>query len=176
MKAYRNRIPGDFFETKGSGESDVTIHAGSYHLALCDAGIEMCNIMTYSSILPATSKRVAKPERTFFTHGEVLESIVASHTVGPGERATAAIIYAWLTDEQGEVKGGLVCEYGGSMPEEDVRPHLQDMWEELYTNGYDHLQRGEPNYVVESFVPTKSYGTALAALCFLGHTFPEDQR
>ena len=47
-----NRIPKDFFVTTGTGESDLTIHAGSYHLALKNAGIEMCNIMTYSSILP----------------------------------------------------------------------------------------------------------------------------
>ena len=42
-----NRVPETYFETTGSGESDVTIHAGSYHLALREAGIEMANIMTY---------------------------------------------------------------------------------------------------------------------------------
>lgn len=47
-----NRIPRDYFVTKGTGQSDITIHAGSYHLALKKANIEMCNIMTYSSILP----------------------------------------------------------------------------------------------------------------------------
>ena len=41
------RIPKDYFVTKGHGESDITVHAGSYHLALKEAGIEMCNIMTY---------------------------------------------------------------------------------------------------------------------------------
>ena len=49
------RIPKDFFITKGVGESDITVHAGSYHLALRQAGIEMCNIMTYSSILPGVA-------------------------------------------------------------------------------------------------------------------------
>ncbi|MBN2212904.1 MAG: arginine decarboxylase, partial [Bacteroidales bacterium] len=41
-----NRIPKDYFITKGTGESDIAIHAGSYHLALKAAGIEMANIMT----------------------------------------------------------------------------------------------------------------------------------
>ncbi len=41
-----NRIPHEFFITKGSGESDITIHAGSFHLALCNAGIGMKNIVT----------------------------------------------------------------------------------------------------------------------------------
>ena len=52
------RIPKDYFVTSGAGESDITIHAGSYHLALKDAGIERCNIMTYSSILPSIANRI----------------------------------------------------------------------------------------------------------------------
>src|SRR5699024_7415859 len=93
-----NRVPETYFETTGSGESDVTIHAGSYHLALREAGIEMANIMTYSSILPATARRIAYPGRDAFTHGEVMESIVAQSSCGPGERATAGVIYGWLID------------------------------------------------------------------------------
>lgn len=30
-----NRIPYEFFICSGSGESDITVHAGSFHLALC---------------------------------------------------------------------------------------------------------------------------------------------
>ena len=41
-----NRIPKDYFVTKGHGESDITVHAGSYHLALKQANIETFNIMT----------------------------------------------------------------------------------------------------------------------------------
>ena len=40
-----NRIPKDYFVTSGIGESEITIHAGSYHVALRDAGIEKQNIM-----------------------------------------------------------------------------------------------------------------------------------
>ena len=36
-----NRIPKDFFITSGIGESDLAIHAGSYHLALREAGISI---------------------------------------------------------------------------------------------------------------------------------------
>ncbi len=56
-----NRIPRDYFVTTGSGESDITVHAGSYHLALKSAGIEMANIMTYSSILPGIANEIPKP-------------------------------------------------------------------------------------------------------------------
>ena len=57
------RIPKDYFVTKGKGESDITVHAGSYHLALREAGIEMCNIMTYSSILPSIATEIERPEK-----------------------------------------------------------------------------------------------------------------
>ena len=70
-----NRIPKDYFITKGCGESNITIHAGSYHLALKTAGIEMCNIMTYSSILPAIATEIERPQHLY--HGSVMETIMA---------------------------------------------------------------------------------------------------
>ena len=39
VKKVGNLIPNTFFITKGSGESDLEKHAGSYHMALYDAGI-----------------------------------------------------------------------------------------------------------------------------------------
>ena len=171
MTVVRNRVPLTFFETTGVGQSDVTIHAGSFHLALHDAGIEMANIMTYSSILPGAARQVEYPGRKSIVHGEVMESIMASYSCGPGERATAGIIYAWLDldPDSGMRYGGLVCEYGGPMAEEDVRPHLRDMLGELYENGYQHMTLSEPRFLVSSIVPTKAYGTALAALCFTSY-------
>ncbi|MCH8559369.1 pyruvoyl-dependent arginine decarboxylase [Nesterenkonia sp. LB17] len=150
----------------------MTIHAGSYHLALHDAGIEMANIMTYSSILPKTAVLKEYPGRKAIAHGEVMESIVAEFSCGPGERATAGIIYGLLHDENGEKQGGLVCEFGGGMGEEDVKPHLRDMLDELYYNGYQHFELSGIRYIVESIVPSKAYGTAIAALCFMNYIYP----
>ena len=48
----RNIIHNTYLVTKGSGESDLELHAGSYHMALYDAGISDYTIMTYSSLLP----------------------------------------------------------------------------------------------------------------------------
>ena len=59
---YGNLIPNTFFTTKGSGESDLELHAGSYHMALYDAGIADYNIMTYSSVLPATAHLASMDE------------------------------------------------------------------------------------------------------------------
>ena len=116
-KRYHNlligcRIPKDFFITGGTGESNITIHAGSYHLALKKAGIEMCNIMTYSSILPSIANKIKKPNK--LVHGSVMETIMAVSNAEKGKRATVGIIFGWLFDKKtGEKYGGLVCEYNG---------------------------------------------------------------
>src|SRR3989344_5554440 len=102
------RIPKDYCVTKGKGESDICIHAGSYHLALKDAGIEKCNIMTYSSILPAIANRIER-NSSELTHGAVMETITACSNCEKGKRATAGIIVGWLYNKMtGKKYGGLV--------------------------------------------------------------------
>ena len=168
-----NRIPFHYFVTKGSGSSDLTIHAGSYHLALKAAGIEQSNIMTYSSILPHIATEIPRPEN--LTHGAVMESILSVCTVNKGERATAGIIYGWLHDRRyPTVKhGGLVCEIYGDYNEEEIKNKLKMSLDELYFNGYsDDWQLGKPNFIIESFVPEKQYGTALVGICFVDYQVP----
>lgn len=167
-----NRIPKDFFITKGKGESNITVHAGSYHLALRKAGIEMFNIMTYSSILPSIATRVETPTKK--THGAVMESIMAVANAKRGERATAGIIYGWLFDKKTNEKyGGLVCEYNGSLTEEEAGEQLQASLQELYTNGYsDDFQLKDITLISESFTPRKKFGTAIVSLCFTSYLFP----
>lgn len=170
-----NRIPKDYFVTKGKGESDITVHAGSYHLALHEAGIEMCNIMTYSSILPAVANEISKPEN--LTHGSVMESIMGVANSTKGERATAGIIYGWLYNKStGEKYGGLVCEYNGSLAETDAKQQLYASLNELYSNGYnaDYDLRGI-KVITESITPKKKFGTAIVALCFTNYLYPVSQ-
>jgi arginine decarboxylase len=167
-----NRVPRDYFVTKGTGQSDLTVHAGSYHLALKAAGVEMCNIMTYSSILPAIATEIPRPER--LVHGSVMESIFSVCTVNRGERATAGIIYGWLYDKKTRAKyGGLVCELYGDHSVKEIERRLHASIEELYFNGYsDEFRLKERHIITESFVPTKKYGTSLAALCFVNYHYP----
>lgn len=167
-----NRIPKDYFVTKGKGESDITIHAGSYHLALKEAGIESYNIMTYSSILPGIATEVAPP--TGLVHGSVMESIMAVAHSKKGERATAGIIYGWLFDKQtGEKFGGIVCENYGSFTKEEIGETLHQSLNELYFNGFsEKYELRDIRLTVESFVPEKKHGTALVAICFTNYVFP----
>jgi arginine decarboxylase len=168
-----NRIPRTFFHTEGVGQSEITTHAGSYHMALREAGIEMCNIIVYSSILPGTAKRVDRPPRSSFVHGEVMETIMAVSTARYGETATAGLTYGWLYDGEGNRYGGLVCEYNGSMPEHEAHDHLGDMLDGLHQNGYDHLRLDRAETLIRQITPNQMYGTALVALCFTSYEWPE---
>ncbi len=167
-----NRIPKDYFVTTGIGESDITIHAGSYHLALKDAGIEMANIMTYSSILPGMATEVPRPET--FTHGEVMESIMAVANGNRGERISAGIIYGWLKERKtGQKYGGLVCEHNGNFPENELERLLHLSLDELYSNGFrEDYTLDDLKLIKRSFVPMKTYGTVLVALCFTNYFYP----
>jgi len=166
-----NRIPKDFFMTTGHGESDITIHAGSYHLALKAAGIEMCNIMTYSSIMPSIATEIERPQ---IVHGEVMESIMAVAHSTKGKPATAGIIYGWLYDKITRKKyGGLVCEHNGTYSKKEIEKLLRLSLNELYTNGFDDkYDLKDIRLTAESFTPKKKYGTALVAICFKNYVVP----
>ena len=167
------RVPRDFFITSGVGESDITVHAGSYHLALCEAGIERCNIMVYSSILPAIATEIPM-DKNRLVHGSVMETIMAVASVEQGQRATAGIVFGWLFNRRtGEKHGGLVCEYDGSATEAQASESLHQSLQELYQNGYaEDFELRDIKLITRSFVPQKKYGTALVALCFVNYEVP----
>jgi arginine decarboxylase len=172
MLIVGNRIPKDFFITSGIGQSDITVHAGSYHLALKDAGIERCNIITYSSILPGVAREVQIPED--LVHGSVLETIMACSNAKKGQTATAGIIFGWLFDKKtGEKYGGIVCEYSENGTEEEAKEKLKASLNELYRNGFSgDYELRDVNLITRSFVPEKNFGSALVALCFVNYLYP----
>lgn len=165
-----NRIPKDFFITSGIGESDITVHAGSYHLALKDAGIEKCNIMVYSSILPAIATEIQRPQ---LTHGSVMETIMACANTTKGQRATAGIIFGWLYNKKTKQKyGGIVCEYNGDKTEDEVKISLNASLNELYESYSNDYDLKDTRIITGSFTPKKEFGTAVVALCFTNHVIP----
>lgn len=165
------RIPKDFFVTRGYGESDIDVHAGSYHLALKKAGIEMCNVITYSSILPRIAQEVEKP---VLEHGCVLETIMAAGSTPQGHRATAGIVYGWLYHKKtGEKYGGLVCERSGEYDVEEIEANLNASLQEIYLNGFsEEYDIKDSRCVTQTFVPEKKHGTALVSICFTTYVYP----
>ncbi len=166
-----NRIPGDYFIARGTGESDLSVHAGSFHLALHDAGISMKNLMVYTSVLPATAREVPPPEH--MTMGAVMECIMAVAHGKKGERVTAGLITGWLHEPEGDQRVcGLVAELGGNYAVGEMESLLKESLHELHTHGYQHYKMGETRIITESFVPGKKHGTALTALCFVNYRHP----
>ncbi len=164
-----NRIPKDYFITKGTGESDIAVHAGSYHLALRAAGIEMANIMTYSSILPPIANEIPKPAK--ISHGEVMESIMAVATGHESERLSAGIVFGWLYENDRKY-GGLVCENFGNFPLDELEWRLRESLKELYNAGYQHMELKDTQLITESFVPQKRFGSVIVSLCFTNYFYP----
>lgn len=167
-----NKIPKNYFITSGIGQSDITVHAGSYHLALKDAGIYRCNIVNYSSILPAIATEIEKPNNLI--HGSVLETIMACVNVQKDQTATAGIIFGWLYNKiTGKKYGGLVCEYSGSDTEAEAEKQLGMSLNELYVNGFSKsYDLKDVRTKIVSFVPNKKFGTAMVALCFVDYVQP----
>ena len=169
-----NRIPRKFFWTSGMGESDITIHAGSYHLALKEAGIEKYNIMVYSSIMPSIALESTKPTNDEIVYGSVMETIMAVSSGEKGTRLTAGIICGWLYDKvTGKKYGGLVAEYSGNEPEEDAKIILKNSLSELYENGFseDYLVK-DIKIRARSFIPKKKFGTAMVVIGFKDYVYP----
>ncbi len=165
------RLPRDYFVTKGKGESDLSVDAGSFHLALRDAGIEMCNIMTYSSVLPGIAREIEMPKN--LVHGSVMESIMSKATCGAGESITAGLILGWLYHKKtGEKLGGIVCKFNDSSGAECIAK-LKLSLEELYDNGFsEEYYLRDVQVLSETVSPQKRFGTAIVALCFVNYVYP----
>ena len=172
---YQNRIPKDFFITKGAGDSNLALHAGSYHLALKAADIEKYNIITYSSILPKESTEVKKPDNLIF--GSVLETIMAVANGTQGQKISAGIAVGWLKDKfTDEIIGGLVCEHAGFVGLETLKRRLMASLSEIFLNSFhdDYTLNNIKLTTIEHEV-TKKYGTALVSLCFINHIYRQEQ-
>ena len=163
-KYVGNLIPHTFFVTKGSGESDLELHAGSYHMALHDAGISDFNIMVYSSVLPATAHIASMDEIDLPPFGSELKTILAVSHGQQDEFVSAGVVYAWMyADENFDKKvGGLVCEVSGRYRIEELEARLIRVINDLHQN-----------FVTEGITIEKRYGTALAGLCFIDFQLPE---
>ncbi len=181
-----NRIPFEFFRSTGSGQSPHQIHAGSYHDAMRNAGVELGNIVPYTSILPPIAKEISRDEGiSRITHGTELMAI---HAVAHVDRdlgqdhATAAILYGWLIPKgKRNVKpaGGLVCEYNGSGTLDQARENLKACLQDLYRKpnhiGYcfsDDFKLQEEKPLGVLVKPTVRFGTAYAILPFVSFVTP----
>ena len=120
MQVLGNRIPYEYFITKGKGESNagsegLPYETGSYDAALTEAGIQNTNVIEYTSVMPTEAKEITKEEGLKrLQWGEVLECIKAQANGKKGSKISAAIMTTTIIDPKGRYLGGFACEYSGS--------------------------------------------------------------
>jgi len=92
-------VPRRVFYTKGVGRHKEYLH--SFELALRDAGVERCNLVRVSSILPPGCKRLPASEGTkLLKPGALTFAVMAQNaTREPNRLVAASIGVAQPTDE-----------------------------------------------------------------------------
>lgn len=179
-------IPYEYFISTGTGESGDQNHAGSYHGAMREAGVERGNLLPYTSILPAIAKEIPIDEgMDRIRHGAQVGVIQAAAHIDREKgqkRATAAILYGFLYpkgEKRGKHAGGLVCEYNGEGTPEEAIKNVNNCLDELYTgkdrkgfafsDKYD-LVKQKP--LVSTIEPKQRFGTAFCVLAFVSYVVP----
>lgn len=181
-----NPIPYEFFRTTGVGQSKHQAHAGSYHRAMAEAGIELGNLIAYTSILPAIAKEITLEEGIQrITHGAEVKVIQAVAHVKPDDKSrakTAGIMWGALYLD-GRYQGGLVCESNELETEKATRENVYNCLQGLFSEGSKHkksfkelgykMPDDKIQFISETIIADKGhYGTALAALAFVSHQLP----
>ena len=191
-----NRIPYEYFSTTGKGESEagskgLKYETGSYDAALTDAGIEDCNIIEYTSVIPTHAKQISKEDGLKrINWGEVMECIKAQANGDKGKFISTAILTTDVYDNKKKFLGGFALEYSGSGSKEQALKSLSTSLKGLIERrGYGIIENSveifKDNitskkyilypgkiFVYDSLKVTKEHGTVFCALCWVSHRFP----
>lgn len=91
-------VPSKIFFTKGVGRHKE--YLASFELALRNAGIEKCNLVTVSSIYPVGCKRISKEEGLkIIKPGQITHAVMARNSTNEPNRLIAASIGVALPGE-----------------------------------------------------------------------------
>lgn len=196
MLILGNRVPYEYFTTKGKGESDagstfLPYETGSYDAALNDAGIQNCNVIEYTSVMPVEAKEISKESGLArLQWGEVLECIKAQANGKKGSKISVGVITTSVHAPSGKYLGGFACEYSGSLSRTDVEASLEKSIDGMILRrGYGSTSGGLKMYkdnitstghkvhpgkifVYESLDVKKKHGSVLASICFVSYKYP----
>jgi pyruvoyl-dependent arginine decarboxylase len=191
-----NRVPYEYFLTKGKGESDagsagLPYETGSYDAALNDAGIENANVIEYTSVIPPAAKEIPKAEGLKrLQWGEVLECIKAQANGKRGEQLSAAVMTTTITDPRGRYLGGFACEYSGAGTRAEAEASLSlSIAGMIKRRGFGQIRgptklykknKTDTGYIIhpgkifhyETLKVTKEHGSVFTAICFVSYRFP----
>ncbi len=182
-----NRIPKDYFITKGS--SDTTKGQApsdpSYTLALENAGLGGYNIMEYNSVLPPDAIEISKVEAGKYQHhGAITEAIMAHISGVKGQILCSGIGRVWvrrISDNQ--LMGGFTTSYESvheaceltvagarQKAKEALNLSLFELMHRRYSAAkYDFLNE---TFDLNCFKVKNCLGTSLTALAWVNYIYP----
>ena len=191
-----NRVPYEYFLTKGKGESNagsegLPYETGSYDAALNDAGIQNSNVIEYTSVIPVGAKEISKEEGLKrINWGEVLEVIKAQSNGKKGEHISAAVMTTTIIDPTGKYLGGFACEYSGSGTRKEAEDSLIiSISGMIKRRGYGNI-KGETKiykdnitdtgykihpgkvFIYDDIKVSEEHGSVFCAICFVSYRFP----
>jgi pyruvoyl-dependent arginine decarboxylase len=191
-----NRVPYEYFLTKGKGESNagsegLPYETGSYDAALNDAGIQNSNVIEYTSVIPVGAKEIPREEGLKrINWGEVLEVIKAQANGKRGEHISAAVMTTTIIDPNGNYLGGFACEYSGSGSRKEAEDSLiisisgmikrrgfgnikgqAKMYKDNITDSGYRIHPGKIFYYDDIDVK-EEHGSVFTAICFVSYRYP----
>jgi arginine decarboxylase len=191
-----NRVPYEYFLTKGKGESNagsegLPYETGSYDAALNDAGIQNSNVIEYTSVIPVGAKEIPREEGLKrINWGEVLEVIKAQSNGKRGEHISAAVMTTTIIDPNGNYLGGFACEYSGSGSRKEAEDSLiisisgmikrrgygnikgeAKMYKDNITDSGYRIHPGKIFYYDDIDVK-EEHGSVFTAICFVSYRYP----
>ena len=150
-------IPKEFFTTSGSATSPVS-ELNAFDLALKNAGIAQCNLVSVSSILPP---HCVENDQREIPAGCITYAVIARMDGDEGTTIGAGI--AWTWEKNGNY--GLVAEAHGYMDQDALKEILE--WKVREMAKIRGIELKHINYRTEVCrVPMDNYGCAIAALVY----------
>lgn len=187
-KTIASRIPEKYIVVKGEGQSDFgpgndPWETTAYDLALLQGGIENCNVVKYTSVIPPEAFEIdidtAKKEGLFH-HGMVLECIMAQVNGNKNDAICAGVgmfnvFKPGAKEGEDELVGGFAVEYeGGGSPD-----HAQEMLDQSMGGLFDRRYHDLPGYYmadkqfhIQDMIVDDDFGTVLVAIGFLSFIVP----
>jgi len=150
-------IPKTFFVTSGKAVSPVS-ELNAFDLALKKAGIDQCNIVSVSSIIP---KECSEGNYTKIPAGQITFTVIARMDGDEGSIISSGI--AWARGLRGGY--GLVAEHHGYTDKKRTKETLQWKIEEMAK--LRRLKLGQIFYRIETLrVPMDNYGCSVVAFVY----------
>lgn len=144
--------------TSGNATSPIS-ELNAFDLALQNAGIAQCNLVSVSSVLPPRCKETKLKEMPI---GAITHAVVARMNAEGEATIGAGIVWAWEKDK----KYGIVAEAYGYMNKEALERTLE--WKIREMAKIREIEIDKINYrMVTLKVPTDNYGCVIAALIYI---------